>query len=265
MKPLILLLTLCFFSFTYAQENLFIYDYRNVPQDEMNNFKQNEAEFWSKVHANMLKKGQITGWGMQSRVGGLESDPNIYFFLGLGSYENLDGLNKNYPKAVEEVMNSLDQNTQKIIEERLKQKSFRTANILLNRNDGVTEDMGGWNYILHNYAKANNVGAFTEAQSKYFKPFFEQNIKAKNTKQVAWITASVLNPRGNHYNWNCYTADFYKNLSDIYNAWNSEITWPEDGLTAVGETMETPGFYKSVVWKRQMWIDGDGNFHKTEN
>jgi hypothetical protein len=238
-----------------------MYDYRNVPQEEMENFNKNEAEFWSKVAANLLKKKQITGWAMLSRVGGLESDPNIYFYVGLGSYENLDNINKNYPQAYEEVMSSLDQDAQKLFKERLKQKSYRIANVLLNRSESVFSDSGDWNYMVHNYVKAKNVNAFLEGEKKYFKPFFEEHIKAKNTKQVAWITASVLNPRGNHYNWNCYTADLYKNQSDIYNAWNSEITYPEDGLAEVGKTMEGPGFYKSVVWQKLMWINEDGSFH----
>jgi len=261
MKHLILLFALCFFSFTYAQENLFLYDYRSVPQEEMNDFKQNEAEFWSKVHANLIKKGKITGWAMLSRVGGLESDPNIYFFIGIGSYENFDSMGENYPKAYEEVMSSLSQDKQKLLKERLKQKKFRIANVLLNRNDDVWSESPDFNYIVHNYAKANDVNAFLEAQKKYFKPFFEQQIKAKNTKQVGWLTASVLNPRGYHYNWNCYTADLYKNQSEIYNAWNTEVTYPEEGFTALAKSMDNPGFYKSVVWEKLMWLDADGNFH----
>ena len=238
-----------------------MYDYRSVPDDEMEAFQKNEADFWSKVHQNMLKKKQITGWSMLSRVGGVTSDPNVYFYVGLGSFENLDNINQNYNKAYEEVMASLDADTQKKMKERLKIDSHRKASVLLNRRSAVMAEDLEWNYLVHNYAKATNVSAFLDAQDKHIKPFFEENFKAKNTKQAAWITARVLNPTGNHYNWNCYTADGFKNMSDIYNAWNTEIEWPTDAMAEINKTTETPGFYKSVVWKKMLWVDGEGKFH----
>lgn len=263
MKKLLLLFAVFVFTFSNAQTNLFMYDYRSVPDDQMEAFQKNEAEFWSKVHQNMLKKEQITGWTMMSRVGGVTSDPNVYFYLGIGSYDNLDNLNQNYNKAYAEVMATLDVDTQNKMKERLKIDSYRKANVLLNRRSTVMAEGGDWNYMVHNYAKANNVSAFLDAQDKHIKPFFEENFKAKTTKQAIWITARVLNPVGNHYNWNCYTADGYQKLSDIYNAWNSEVTWPTDGMTEIAKTMETPGFYKSVVWQKILWIDSDGKFHST--
>ncbi len=251
-------LFLCVFVLT-GQENVFMYSYRDVPADEMDLFRRNEAEFWSKVHSKLLKEKKITGWTMMSRVGGLASDPNIYFYIGIGSFENLENAPDNYNKAIEEVMGALDAEAQKKMKERLKQDKFTRADVMLNRQATVMQDME-WNYLVHNYAKANNVSAFLDAQDKYFKPFFEEQMKAGNTKQVGWITARVLNPVGNHYNWNCYTADAYNKISDVYNAWNTEdVAWPEEGMTEVQKTMVDPGFYKSVIWHKEMWLDADGN------
>lgn len=261
MKKLLILFAILFCSYSYGQEDLFYYDFRHVPADEMEAFQKNEAEFWAKVHQNMKSKKQITGWAMCSRVGGVSKDPNIYFYLGIGSFENLDNINKNYSAAYNEVMSSMNDDDQKEMKERLKIDSHRIANVLLNRQSTVNVENPKWNYIVHNYAKANNVGAFLDAQDKYFKPFFEEHIKAGNTKQKVWITARVLNPVGDRYNWNCYTADTYENMSDIYNSWTSEVTWPEGGMTEVAKTMDTPNFYKSVIWKKIMWLDGDGKFH----
>ena len=261
MKKLLLLFAVFVFTFSYSQENLFMYDYRSVPDDQMEAFQKNEAEFWSKVAQNLLKKKQINGWTMMSRVGGITSDSNIYFYLGIGSYDNLDNLGPNYDKAYSEVMSTLDADAQKKMKERLKIERHSTMNVLLNRRSSVFAEGQDWNYLVHNYARATNVGAFLDAQDKYIKPFFEENFKAKATKQVGWMTAGVLNPRGNHYKVNCYTADAYQKMSDIYNAWNSEVTWPEEGMTEIAKTMETPGFYKSVVWQKILWIDSDGKFH----
>ena len=260
MKKLLLLFAVFAFTLSSAQTDLFMYDYRSVPDDQREAFQKNEADFWSKVAQNLIKKEQITGWTMMSRVGGLSSDPNIYFYVGIGSYDNLDNLSSNYNKAIEEVMATLDADAQKEMKERLKIESHRKANVLLNRRSIVLAEDQNWNYLVHNYAKATNVTAFLDAQDKHIKPFFEENFKAKTTKQKAWITASVLNPVGNHYNWNCYTADGYEKMSDIYNPWNSEVTWPTDAMEEIGKTMETPSFHKSVVWQRMLWIDADGNF-----
>lgn len=262
MKRILLIFTVCLFSLSYAQEDLFLYDYRHVPQEEMSDFIQNEAIFWSKVHANLQKKGQITGWAMMRKVGGLQSEPNIYFYIGIGSYNNLDNSSKNYGQAEKEVMDSFDEDMQKLIKKRLKQEKFRVGSVMMNRVSAVAaENVNDWNYLVHNYAKASDVGEFVDVQTKYFKPFFEEHIKAGNTKQLYWNVAAVVNPRGYGYKWNCYTADGYKNQSDIYNAWNTEIEWPEEGMAEANKSMNDKGFYKSVVWHRLLSIDNEGKLH----
>ena len=264
MKKLFLFIAIILFGFSniIAQENLFSYDYRNVPADEMEVFMANEAMYWSKIHAVLLKKGKITGWTVSRRVGGLESEPNVYFYVGIGSYENLDNLYKDWPQAEKEVRSAMDKEKLSLIDERLKQNKFRVGNVMFNRRSFVGPTDGDWNFLVHNYAKASDVGAFLDVQDKYFKPFFEENITNKNTKQVFWSNAAVLNPTGDGYNWNCYTVDAYKNQSDIYNAWNKEITWPQDGLTEANNLMKNQAFYKSVVWRKVMSLDAEGNLIK---
>ena len=210
MKQILLLVAILTTSLVVSQEDLFFYSYRHVPADEMELFKSNEADFWSKVHGKLLREKKITGWAMCSRVGGLASDPNIYFYVGAGSFENLDNMNANYTKAIQEVMSSLDANAQNKMKERLKQEKFEVGTAMLNRRNTVWRENAEWNYLVHNYARANDVGGFLDAQEKYFKPFFEEHFKANKTKQQGWITAGVMNPVGYAYKWNCYTADAYK-------------------------------------------------------
>jgi hypothetical protein len=263
-KLLLLFVAIAIFGFSNisAQEDLFTYDYRNVPADEMEVFMANEAMYWSKIHAVLLKKGKLTGWTVSRRVGGLASEPNVYFYLGIGSYENMDNLYHDWPEAEKEVRSGMDKEKLALIDERLKQNKFRVGNVLLNRRSFVGSTAGDWNFLVHNYAKATDVGAFLGVQDKYFKPFFEENINNKNTKQVFWMTAEVLSPQGHGYNWNCYTLDAYKNMSDMYNAWNNEVTFPEDGLKEANDLMKNQSFYKRVVWRKVMTLDADGNLIK---
>jgi hypothetical protein len=259
MKAFLTAMVLCFFLQIKAQQEVFVYDYRNVPDQELKTFMDNEAMYWSKIHANLLKKGTITGWTMCQRVNGLASEPDIYFYFGFGSVENIEKMNKDRPQAEKEVRSSMDKEQLALIDQRLKQKKFRVGDALLRRTSSVNKGNGGdWNYLVHNYAKANNVAEFLAGQEKYFKPFFEENITAKNTKQVFWYAATVLSPRGNWYSWNCYTVDAFKNYSDIFNAWENPATWPEEGMAQVNKFLPEGDFYKSVEWQRTMWLDAEG-------
>lgn len=266
MKKILLLLVILTSSLTFSQENLFFYSYRHVPADEMELFKNNEADFWSKVHGYLVKQKKITGWAMCSRVNGLASDPNIYFYVGVGSFENLDNMEKNYQEAYEAIMSSMGSDAQNKMKKRLEQEKFEVGTAMLNRRSNVWQENADWDYLVHNYARATDVGAFLDAQDKYIKPFFEEHIKAKNTKQVGWMTAGVMNPIGYGYKWNCYTADAYKKVSDIYNAWNIDnVTWPEGAMESINETTTENGFYKRVIWKKLMWLDAEGNLQVYQN
>lgn len=245
-----------------SQNSVYSYDYRHVPTDEMEVFMANEAMYWSKVHAVLLKKGKLTGWSVMRRIGGLESEPNVYFFLGIGPLENLDNLYKDYPEAVKEVRSAMDKEKLALIDERLKQPKFRVANVLLSRRSFIGDGNTDWNYLVHNYAKATDVNAFLDAQDKYWKPFFEEHITKKNTKQVFWSTAAVINPRGDGYNWNCYTVDAFKNMSDVYDSWNKDIDFPEEGWKETSDLMKNKDFYKRVIWRKVMHLDSEGNLVK---
>jgi len=260
MKKIIQTLTLLITFQLSAQEDIFSYNYRSVPAEELESFFENEVVYWTGIHSILIKKGQSTGWAMLQRVGGKSSDPNIYFYMGHGSYENLDNLNKNWQAAEAEYRRSMDSEKLALIDKQLNIHKRIVGEVLLNRVTSANLDggMNDWNYLVHNYAKAKNAWSWVQLQDKYFKPFFEKHIKAKNTKQKYWNAAYVLNPTGDSYNWNAYTADAYKKLSDIFNPWNIEITWPkvsEDDIDTFGDN----GFYKTVIWEKLLWLDTNGN------
>ena len=55
-------------------------------------------------------------------------------------------------------------------------------------------------------------------------------------------------------------------MSDIFNAWNIEdIEFPEGALDAVDKTTVEPGFYKRVIWRKEMWLDEEGNLQVFQN
>ena len=83
-----------------AQENLAMMSFRDVPQDEMKTFMQNEHVYWSKVAKILKEKGQISYWSINvKRGGGRADESNVMSYIGIGSWENYENLGKNYASA----------------------------------------------------------------------------------------------------------------------------------------------------------------------
>jgi hypothetical protein len=260
MKKTLLLFTFFTVFALSAQEDIFSYNYRNVPVEEMDAFIENEVVYWSGIHALLVKKKQTTGWAMLKRYGGRASDPNIYFYMGFGSYENLDNLNNNWQVAEAEYRSSMDPEKLALIDKQLNIPKRIAGEAIFNRLTSVNLDGGmeNWNYLVHNYKNADNKLNWVQLQDKYFKPFFEKQIKAKNTKQIYWNAAVVLNPTGDAYDWNAYTADAYTNLSDVFNPWNKVIPWPTISDEDIND-FSGNNFYKTVIWEKILWLDSSGN------
>ena len=56
MKKTLLLFTFFTVFALSAQEDIFSYNYRNVPAEEMDAFIENEVVYWSGIHALLVKK-----------------------------------------------------------------------------------------------------------------------------------------------------------------------------------------------------------------
>ena len=65
-------------GFAHSQ-SYYMYDFRNVPEDELAVMTENEEHFWSKVAQDQIKKGNMTGWAMLERMGGSADEPNVLF------------------------------------------------------------------------------------------------------------------------------------------------------------------------------------------
>lgn len=250
------ILLVAFCHIALAQENLALNSFRKVPADELKTFMQNEAFYWSKVAAVLKEKGQITGWGIQVRSGGmLASEPNVNARIGIGSWENFENLGKNYAAAEEVVRSQMDPEMLALLEESLKQDKFEFASILSNTQELIWSDKDpSFNYVVYNYSNANNVTQYLAEESRIMKPFFEKLMKQGKTKMKGWGTINVLSPIGYEYPYNAYTVDFYDNIGDAFSPFISEdVNWPEE-MASLGE-LKTPGFWKRVIWKRVLHLN----------
>ncbi|MGB0392592.1 MAG: hypothetical protein ACPGCK_01855, partial [Flavobacteriaceae bacterium] len=69
MKKSLILFILLFVGTLTAQENLAMMSFRDVPQEEMKTFMQNEYVYWSKVAKTLKEKGQISYWSINVKRG----------------------------------------------------------------------------------------------------------------------------------------------------------------------------------------------------
>ena len=192
MKKSLILFMLLFVGTLTAQENLASVSFRDVPQEEMKTFMQNEAVYWSEVAKVLKAQGQISYWGIN---GGKAEDPNVMAYIGIGSWENFENLGKNYAAAEAEVKASMSPSMLGPIEDDLKQDKFFVASLLINNVKYVWAADMDWKYQVINYANATNAWSYTNAEAKLMAPFFDKAIKKGKTKLKGWKAAAVISPQ----------------------------------------------------------------------
>ena len=87
----------------HIHKSYYMYDFRNVPEDELAVMTENEEHFWSKVAQDQIKKGNMTGWAMLERMGGSADEPNVLFYIGAGSKKNIDQLGNSFGEGSQNV------------------------------------------------------------------------------------------------------------------------------------------------------------------
>lgn len=255
-KITLILIVLLLSKIGLAQEQLALNSFRKVPADEFKTFMQNEAFYWSKVAKVLYEKDQIEGWAiMVRRAGAMATEPNVNTRIEIGTWVDYENLGKNYAAAEEIVKNQMDSEKRALLEETLKQDKFEFATILTKLND-VTFNVNdpGFNFLVFNYSKATNVDQYLSEESRIMKPFFKKLIQEGKTNMKGWASIRVLSPEGYDYPFNCFTVDFYENISDVFSPLNSDnITWPEE-ITSL-DKLKTPGIWKRAIWQRVMYLN----------
>ena len=259
-----ILLSLFFLlSFFISNAQIFGYGFLNVPEDEIQNFIQNEEEFFSKVAREAIKNKHMTGWSIWRRVEGSANEPNFYWYVGLGEFDNFTKFNENYSAAYQKVINKTG--VPGLVERALeKHSSYHTFTGTYYRGGMArNKKSGDLKYLKANYAKVENPQAFMQKQNEVWKPFIEKNMNNGKAKQELWATSMRINPSGNGYNWNVMTIDAHSSIGDLYNPFDGK--WEELNPPSQKELSETNpknGWYKTTIWERVLWIDNDGNLMK---
>ena len=88
------LTAMMFFLTSSLSAQYFLYGYVQVPEDNIQEFIENEEEYFSQAAKIAIENEVIEGWGILSRYQGLDSEPNFYWYVGVGDIDKLDNFNK---------------------------------------------------------------------------------------------------------------------------------------------------------------------------
>ena len=151
----------------------YIYGYVQVPEDKIQEYIENEEEYFSQAAKIAIEQGVIEGWAILSRYQGLDSEPNFYWYVGIGDIDKLNDFNNDFGEIINQV--SQKSGASSLISRALNDHSkyqtfigtyFRGGLATNNKSDG-------WKYIRHNYAKVPNTGAWMNAQTENWGKFIE--------------------------------------------------------------------------------------------
>jgi hypothetical protein len=247
-------------GFAYSQ-NYYMYDFRNVPSDEISIMIENEEHFWSKVAQDQIKKGNMTGWAMLQRMGGSADEPNVLFYIGAGSKKNIDQLGKSFGEGSQNVMSQMGDAAAVFVNRALNIDSRRVGQVFLNRvHTEFDSDWDHHNFVKTNFSNVTDINKMNDLQGKVWGKFIKKMMAKNETTQKLWSASNVVSPRGSGYNWNYLTIDTYMTYGDALDGgWKSSPKIPN--LSEINSLMGGQ-FYKQVMWKVVMSVNSEGEFKK---
>ena len=81
----------------------YMYGYVQVPEDKIQEYIENEEEYFSQAAKIAIEQGVIEGWAILSRYQGLDSEPNFYWYVGIGDIDKLNDFNNDFGEIINQV------------------------------------------------------------------------------------------------------------------------------------------------------------------
>ncbi|NDG46811.1 MAG: hypothetical protein EBY37_06850 [Flavobacteriia bacterium] len=259
-KNITTLLFILVTSIAFSQ-SYYMYDFRSVPDEELATMIENEEHFWSKVAQDQIKKGNMTGWAMLQRMGGTADEPNILFFIGAGSKENIDKLGASFGEGTNNILDAMGESASVFINRGLAIPSRRVGQVVLNRvHTEFDSDWSHHNFVKTNFAKVSNIAKMNELQGKVWGKYIKKMMDRNETSQKLWSASNLVSPNGNGYGWNYLTIDTYMSYGDVLDGgWAKTPSIPD--LSEINSLMGGQ-FFKQVTWRVLMSVNREGKFRK---
>ena len=245
--------TLCFailFGFcltSFAQEEeevgITVYQYRQVPQDKIQEFIERETTYWSKIAEKGFAKGNIKFWALLQKVGGYDVQ-NSSNFLFVNTYNDIDNMGS--------VWNASEVFPDVSIEDMETNSMSKVTSVLFLKSGGwyraadakPDEDFKFLKMIYH---QTSSPAGLVAAENEHWGPFIQSAMDKDLTSQVAWGNSLILSPSGPDMKFTTVSIDMYPSLKEALDPrWDDSLQVPE-GLNTIME-MET-GPRGSVVYR----------------
>ena len=222
---------------------------RIVPDDKEAEFVEKETMYWSKVAKSAIDKGHLLSWALWRKVGvSLPGEPNYIFVNTWKDHNSID------QAAVwsEDNMKAMGANP-----DHVETQSFtKTVGALWMQQEGLVA--GDAKYIIVNYGKPTNRGAFIEENLTLWKPFHQKNISTGTGGITTWGMSSIIHPSGNKAPYSVITWDGFDKMSDILGYMRYQ---KDDGIFSdiqaksnMGEIMPN-GFENRIIYQLVMAVN----------
>ncbi|MEO8766180.1 MAG: hypothetical protein ABI416_17895 [Ginsengibacter sp.] len=216
---------------TLKAQEVTTYQYRQVPDNKVEEFIKRETTYWSKVAKKAIDKGTLLFWGLFEKIGGndLENSPNYLFIntykdidADLGDVWNPTPLFPGIPIAKMET-NSMSKTTATIF---LKNDGWQQAEKAVPEKD--------FRFVVLNYHNSTNPSQFMAIEKNQWGPFIKEAMDKNQTYQKGWGNSIVLSPTGGSMKFNCLSFDLFPNLKGaLMQTWSSDTKFPSAGLDSL--------------------------------
>jgi len=204
------------------------YQYRQVSAANAEEFVKRETTYWSKVARTAIDKGTLTFWALLEKVDGSDM-PNSPNFLFINTYTNIDTGDVWNATAVFPDIPISKMETGSI--------SAVTSQFYL-QSQGWEQNSkvptSDYNYIIMVYHNSSDPGSFIAMERRHWAPFIKSAMDNKQTAQVAWGNAIVLDPSGPDIKFNSVSYDLFPTLQTaLLQNWDPATKFPTTGLDSL--------------------------------
>jgi len=228
----LLLVVVMGFSLPVEAQEISVYQFRQVSNEDMSQFLHRETTYWKKVAENAIEEGNLQFWALLAKVGGYDipNSPNVLFINTFNDIDATEGIwdaSEAFPDVPTESMDTFSMS--KVIHTMF----VRPENYVEAEGVVPAEDYNYVNIIFHD---TNSPVELIELENRHWGPFIEFSMNEGKTPQKGWGNAVILSPSGPHIKATTVSYDLYSTLKDALDpAWAEDTTFPEDGLNQIGE------------------------------
>lgn len=218
-----------------AQE-ISVYQYRHVPQDNVDEFLYRETTYWQKVAQKAIDDGKMNFWALLEKVSGTDLT-NSSNFLFINTFENIDAEGIWNPGAVFPgvPMGQMETGSMSTV---TSQVYVQPQNWV---DDAAATPEKDYNYVVINYWNSSDPGAWIEGENTHWAPFIKAEMAKAATSQVAWGNATILAPRGGDVEVTNLSFDLFSTLHNaLIPKWDPNTKFPEEALAGIQKTLLSP-------------------------